>query len=224
MSASMVQKLVVKDWYLLRAPLIGYVGGGLLAVLMLATGGEALFNVGSILIITLLIAFGMHVVMATVVGERIEHTLPFVMSLPVSIAQYTLAKIVANGTLFLTGWLVLSAGVSSVILLRPGVPHGLFVFSAIMLLYMLASYTVLLAVAIVTESMAWTIVTVIIGNLGLNFLMMALSQNASIKNGSSSAQVVWSAPAIDVILCECAVMLAAIAVTFAVQSRKSDFL
>ncbi len=191
---------------------------------MLATGGEAMFNVGTILIITLLIALGMHVVMATVVGERMEHTLPFVMSLPVSIAQYTLAKIVANGSLFLSGWLLLSVGVSSVILLRAGVPHGLFVFSTIMLLYMLASYTVLLAVAIITESMAWTIVTVIIGNLCLNFLMMGMSQVPSIKDATTSAHVTWSAQAIEVVACECFAMLVAMAVTFAFQARKSDFL
>ena len=224
MSSSIVQRLVAKDWYLLRLPLLAYVGGGLIALLMLATGGEAMFNVGTILIITLLIALGMHVVMATVVGERIEHTLPFVMSLPISIAQYTTAKLIANASLFLSGWLLLSVGVSSVILIRNGVPHGLFVFSTIMLLYMLASYAVLLAVAIITESMAWTIVTVVIGNLGLNFMMMGLSQVPSIKNGNTATTVTWSTPAIEAVMCELVVILAAMVVTFAFQARKSDFL
>jgi hypothetical protein len=183
-----------------------------------------MFNAGCLLIITLLIALGMHVVMATVVGERIEHTLPFVMSLPISIAQYTMAKIAANVSLFGAGWLILALGVSGVVLFRAGVPHGLFVLSTIMLLDILASYFVLLAVAVTTESMAWTIVTVIVGNIVLNLLTYTLGQDPSIKSDYTSMSIVWSPSAIGVVIGECAIIAAAIVATFAVQSRKTDFL
>ena len=224
MNTSIVPRLVAKDWYLLRWAIFGYLGGGVASLLLLAMGGEAAFNAGSILIITLLIALGMHVVMATVVGERIEHTLPFVMSLPVSIAQYTMAKIVANASIFLGAWLLLALGVSGVVLLRPGVPHGLIVLSTITLLYLLMSYFVLLATALTTESMGWTIGTVVVGNILLNFLMYALAHVPSIQRTYASQQAVWSSEAISVVAGEVVVILAALVVTFIVQARKTDFL
>jgi len=224
MSDAIVGRLISKDWYLLRRPVLGYLGGGVVSLALLATGGEAMFNMGCILMITLLIALGMHVVMATVVGERIEHTLPFVMSLPVSIAQYTVAKIAANASLFVGAWALLAAGVSGIVLFRPGVPHGLIVLSTIMLLYILASYFVVLAVAIATEAMAWTIVAVVVGNICLNFLMYGLSHVPSIQSTYASARIVWGATALEVVAGEFAVMIAALAFTFAFQARKSDFL
>ena len=42
--------------------------------------------------------------MATVVEERTDQTLPFVMSLPISAAEYTTAKILANLLIFLIPW------------------------------------------------------------------------------------------------------------------------
>ena len=224
MNASIVQRLISKDWYLLRKPVLGYVAGGLIALLLLAFGGNAAFNIGSILIITVLIALGMHVVMATVVGERTEHTLPFVMSLPISIAQYTLAKILANATLFVTGWLLISLGVCGVVLFRAGVPHGLILLSTIMLLYLLASYFVLLAVAITTESMGATIGTVVASNILLNVLMYALSTVPSISSTYDSAPIVWASAGLWVIASEAAVMMIALALTFIFQARKTNFL
>jgi ABC-type multidrug transport system permease subunit len=223
-STSIVQRLISKDWYLLRKPVLGYVGGGIVSLMLLQFGGAAAFNFGSILIITVLIALGMHVVMATVVGERIEQTLPFVMSLPISIAQYTLAKILANATLFVGGWLIISLGVCGVILFREGVPHGLIMLSTIMLMYLLASYFVLLAVAVTTESMGATIATVIASNILLNMLMYALSNVPSIKSTYGSDRVIWNAAGLEVISVEAAVILLALALTFIFQARKTDFL
>lgn len=224
MSAAIVQRLVAKDWYLLRKPILGYVAGAAIAVLMLATGGAAAVNAGSLLIITLLIAMGMHVVMATVVGERTEHTLPFVMSLPITIAQYTLAKIVANVSLFLSAWVLIAAGACAVVLFRTGFPHGAIVLSTITLLDILASYFVVLAVALITESLGWTIAAVVLGNVFLNVLMYSLSNVPSIKATYEASNVVWPQASIAVVGGELAVILLALIVTFAVQVRKTNFL
>ena len=224
MSMTMIQRLVSKDWYLLRRPILGYLGGGVVALLLLATGGDAAFNLGSLLMITLLIAMGMHVVTASVIGERLEHTLPFVMSLPVSIAQYTIAKVVANASIFISAWLVLALGSLGIVLFRAGVPHGLAVISTILLLYMMASYFVVLAVAIITETLGWTIVAVIVGNIGLNALMYGLAHVPSIKSTYVSPQIVWSTAAVEVVAAELAVILASLTFTFLFQATKSDFL
>ena len=171
-----------------------------------------------------MIALGMHVVMATVVGERIEHTLPFVMSLPISIRQYTLAKLAANASLFVGGWLLISLGVCGVVLFRSGVPHGLIMLSTIMLMYLLASYFVLLAVAITTESMGVTIATVITSNILLNVLMYSISTVPSIKRTYDSVSIIWNDAGLWVIGAEAAVIFVALGLTFIFQARKTDFL
>jgi hypothetical protein len=119
---------------------------------------------------------------------------------------------------------VIALAVSGVVLFRAGVQHVLIVLSTITLLYLLTSYTVILAVAMITESMGWTIGVVVVGNILLNFLMSGLAHIPSIQSTYASAQIVWSSPAVDIVLAECSVILAAIALTFVVQARKSDFL
>src|SRR5690349_21672289 len=100
MNAFMIRRLVAKDWAFLRWPLTCYLVCGLLSLTAIALGGTAAFNVGSILLLTTIISLGIHLTMLTVVNERSEHTLTFVMSLPVDVRDYTAAKILANMAIY----------------------------------------------------------------------------------------------------------------------------
>ena len=62
------------------------------ALLLVSNGGEGSFYAGCILLFTVLISLGIHLAMLTVVEERTQQTLPFVMSLPISPRDYTVAK------------------------------------------------------------------------------------------------------------------------------------
>ena len=100
MNTSRVKRLILKDWYFNRGAIAAYVVVGLLSLLAIGLGGEGGFYGGSILLITVLISIGIHLVMITVIHERTEQTLPFVMTLPVSAKEYTTAKILANMLIF----------------------------------------------------------------------------------------------------------------------------
>src|ERR1700710_2365572 len=97
---SMIKCLILKDWYFLRGPIAGYLAAGALALAPIAAGNEAPVYLGTVLLLTVLIGLGIHLPMATVVQERPDHPLPFVMSLPISPRDYTTAKVLANVTLF----------------------------------------------------------------------------------------------------------------------------
>ncbi|MEP6473109.1 MAG: hypothetical protein ABJC74_05270, partial [Gemmatimonadota bacterium] len=157
MNYPMVKRLILKDWYLMRAAIAGYLGAGALGLYLLTVGSEAAFTAGYILLITVLIAVGMHLAMVTVVVERTEHTLPFVMSLPISPAEYTAAKILANVLIFLVPWAALFSGAIAIISILVDVPDGLIPFVTVVLLEIFAAYCIVLAVAVVSESQNWTI-------------------------------------------------------------------
>jgi ABC-2 type transport system permease protein len=157
MSDSMVMRLVLKDWHFQRSAIAGYLAAGGVALFLTGIGSEGSFYAGTVLLITILITLGIHLAMATVVTERTEQTLPFIMSLPISPREYTTAKILANVVIFMIPWLTLVIGTIAVIAGRSAVPDGLIPFSTVILTEIFAAYMIVLSVAIVSESTAWTI-------------------------------------------------------------------
>jgi ABC-2 type transport system permease protein len=224
MNTFMIKKLILKDWYFQRWTIAAYLAAGAVALALLATGSDAAFYAGSVLLITVLIALGIHVAMATVVQERTEHTLPFVMSLPVSIGEYTTAKILANLAIFLIPWTALTAGTFAVIAGRPWLPDGLIPFALILLMEIFAGYCLILAVALVSESQAWTVGAMVFGNLFIQGFMYYVSHIPAIAATMKGNRIIWSPPAVALLAGESATILLLLGLTFWLQSRKTDFL
>ncbi len=224
MNHAMVRRLIHKDWYLNRLAISAYVAAGLLAVAAIGAGTQASFYAGSILLITALITTGIHLAMVTVVEERREHTLPFVMSLPISTTEYTTAKILANMVIFSLAWGVLFVGTLGVIAARAALPDGLIPFATVILVYLFASYCLTLTVALISESLGWTIGAMVLGNLLLQGVMYGVSNAPGIASGMKSEAIVWRQPIAGVLGVEIAAILLMLALTFYLQSRKTDFL
>lgn len=105
---TMIKQLAAKDWYFTRAPLIAYLIIGLIATLMLTVPGSTSFLFGAVLLISAVNIAGIHLAVATILNERKNQNLAFVMSLPVSYLDYTLAKMLINVGVFLVFWLTLA--------------------------------------------------------------------------------------------------------------------
>jgi ABC-2 type transport system permease protein len=224
MNNVMVKRLVLKDWYFLRPAIITYLLAGVGAIMLLRAGSEGLFYAGSILLITILITVGIHLIFATVVAERAEHTLPFVMSLPISAAEYTTAKIVANLLIFLVPWVTLILGTLTIIGLTPDIPDGLIPFVVLLFTQILVGYCLLLAVALVSESTGWTIVALVVGNLSFQFFMYAVSHIEGIASSMKGALAVWNQPALLLLAGQVGAVGLMLVLTFYLQGRKTDFL
>lgn len=224
MNATIVRRLILKDWYFQRWTIVTYIAIGAVALFFTATGGEGSFFAGSILLITTLISLGIHLTMVSVVNERAEHTLPFVMSLPISVSDYTTAKILANVLIFLVPWTTLLIGTIGVILWRGAVSDGLVPFAVLLILQILASYCLLLAVALVSESQTWTIVTIVATNLFFQGFMYWVSHTPAIAQHMKSPTVYWSGAAIAVAFAEIAAVVLLLAATYVFQARKKDFI
>ena len=221
---TMVKRLILKDWYFLRWPIAGYLAAGGVGVALLAFGGERGFNAGSILLFTILIALGIHLPLATVVFERKDQNLPFVMALPISPREYTAAKILANLLILLVPWVSITLGTMAVLSLRPGVPGGLIPYAVLVLVELLGSACLLLTVAIITDSLAWTVATSVCLDLFFQAFLYYLSHLAGIEEHLKGPRAVWNSTAVTVLGSELGAISLLIALCFYVQSQKRELL
>ena len=220
----MIRRLILKDWYFNRGIIAAYLAAGMLALALIAFGEKAVFYSGSILLVTVLIAVGIHMTIVTVVQERKEKTLPFIMSLPISSMEYTTAKILTNLLIFLLPWCALLIGTILVILSREYLQNGLIPYVSILLSEILVAWSLILAVAIITESEGWTIFAMVICNLFFNYFLYYLSNNPNMAEAMKEAAPVWSNYALGMLALEFTAILLILGVTFYLQKRKKDFL
>jgi hypothetical protein len=191
---------------------------------MLPLPSEAAFYTGSLLLISAMIGVGVHLIMLSVVHERTEKYLPFIMSLPISIKEYTLAKISANMGAFLLPWTILFA--ASLLLLgnHTGLPQGLIPFTVILLVEILVAYTIMLGVALVSESLGWTIFAIVICNFALNLFLYWTSNLPAIAEHMQGATAIWTPTIAMILAAEGSAVLLILSLIFFFQGRKRDFL
>ena len=225
MNAHMVKRLVLKDWYFQRRPIAIYTAGGILGLITVALGTAASFYAGTVLLITFMVTIGIHLAIVTVVQERTEHTLPFLMTLPITPKDYTAAKVLANLSIFLVPWLLLTGGGALLLLAGGAKSAGLLPFATIVLTYILASYVLVLAAAIITESQGWTLVAMGVTNLFLQFFLYWVSHMPGIQSGMNGGRgAVWNATAFTLLGAELAAIVVLLGLAFVFQARKRDFM
>jgi ABC-type transport system involved in multi-copper enzyme maturation permease subunit len=220
----MVGRLILKDWYLQRWAISGALAVGAIAVALVGTSNPSSYYVGFVLLISVLITVGVQLAMSTVLLERKEQTLAFVMSLPISAREYTTAKLVGNLSMFIVPWATLLVASIAMILGRESLPDGSVPLTIILLGEIFVSTCVLLGVALVSESQAWSIGTLIAGNLFFNFFIFWVVRIPSIAAASKGNVIVWDGPVLTLLGGEVAAIVLALGLTFVLQDRKTDFI
>lgn len=223
MNFKMVQRLILKDWYLQRWMIAASLLCGVASLAIIAQGSNIAFLLGLILLITVLIAIGAHLAVATMVQERKDQTLPFIMSLPISYREYTTAKIVGHLVIFLVPWLVLALGSVGLLAFSPK-SQGLIPFTAIMSTEILVSTCLVAAVALITESQGWTIAAIMFGNIAINVVGYLVAHVKSIADTMFGPTLRWTGAASALLFLEFAIIALLIGGTFFIQSQKKDFL
>ncbi len=224
MNNLLIKRLILKDWHFLRVPIISYLALGAVALILIMNGGRGAFFAGSVLLITVLISMGIHLAFATVINERKEQTLPFIMSLPISYMEFTTAKILANLLMFLIPWAAIL--ITAVSLFAIGNVGGIIPFTVLLMTEIFASYILLLAVSLVSESQSWSIGAMVFGNLFLQAFLYGVSQVRSIGLDYTAKvhTAIWSPTAVTILAVEIALILLMLGLTFFSQARKTDFI
>ena len=191
---------------------------------MMTSSQLGVFNAGGVIMVSMIIITGIHMITTTVTNERNDQVLPFIMSLPITFVQYTHAKVCANFGVFLLYWVIMLSGLMWVIFGQQKVPDGLAIFTLILLLEMLLVFTLLLAVGLISESQNVTIVVMSITNVGLSLFIFWLSGFEAINAYMQTEQVVWNSTAITFVTSEILLIVSTLIITYGIQSRKKNFL
>ena len=168
---------------------------------------------------------GVHTVMQTVVGERSEHTLAFVMSLPITVREYTSAKLLANLAIFGPIWLTLSA-VSCWLSFASGdgLPGGTLPFALIVLVGIFFAYTVVLTASLVSESVGISVAAVVVGNVGKQIYLFGLAGLHGIQSGVDGPAPAWNSTELTILAIQILGIAGLFAITYVLQARKKDFI
>lgn len=217
-------QLVKKDWHFNKLPMLGYAILSVLALASIAMATGATFYVGSTLLITLVVVIGIHMIFVTTIHERSRQNLPFIMSLPITYMQYTRAKMLANIGVFGLAWLAITIGAVSIVAMTDQLPNGLIPFACIILGELFLANILILGVAMVTESEAWTIVVMATCNLCISLFIYFASSLAAIRVHMDGPVAVWNSTALTIVGLEALAILVIIALTFYAQGKKNDYL
>ncbi len=182
MNLKMIRFLVAKDWYLFRWATLIYIAAGLASIAIASINREEAFYLGAILILTVVISLGIHLAIGMILEERTRKTLPFVLSLPVTPKEYMLAKCISTLSLYLVPWLVILGAMWTAVLIQPSIPNGVLPFFSVTLLEILAVASCLIAISLLTESMAWTIALMVTTIFSSTFTWLALAEIHRLPN------------------------------------------
>jgi hypothetical protein len=222
-AGSIVRELIIKDLQIMKVPAICYWLGGIAAIVLAVVWGDSAGTIAFILFISALFATGVHAAMQTVTEERREQNLPFIMSLPITITDYTKAKMAAN--LLLGGgiWITLSAA-SYVIFIGDVMPQGTIPFMTIILVQVLLAYIIILTTTMVFQGLAPAIVAVVAANLCSQGLIWWISDFHGVRSTVNGTEAIWNGTYLTVLSLQVAAIGALIGGTFWAQARKTEFL
>ncbi|HTZ57851.1 MAG TPA: ABC-2 transporter permease [Acidobacteriaceae bacterium] len=224
MKGRVTQRLILKDWQLNRPMIALSILGGLLALGVLLIGGQTPFVLGAAFFFVSMIFCASLLPMSNILNERKKQTLAFMMSLPISAAQYGTAKLVSTLGMFLIPWLTLIAAALYVILWRHVLPNGVIPTALILAVLPLLGFCLITGTALVSESERWgTAAMAVVNSSYWIAWYLLVSQFPSLTRTWTSPVAVWNAVEVEILVTEFAVIVIALGLTVVLQSRKRDF-
>jgi ABC-2 type transport system permease protein len=221
MNRALIARLILKDWYLNRLLLVLIGAAGTLSIGLLYLRREDTGTVGLVSALIAAVILSILLPMQTVVNERKQHNLAFVMSLPISPMEYTAAKVAGNLSAFLALWAVIAVGVLGT-LARTGIFGGVIPLGMVAALSPFVTFSLLLAVSIVVESEVWAVLTMGATNVSYSFWFL-LMKIPGLPEQLKSPVAIWSRPILWILAGQITVIVVALGLTFYLQSRKRDF-
>jgi len=222
MSRSLVRHLILKDFQMHRTAIVFAIIAGVTGLAFLHLKGLPGL-LGIIGFFTTLIVLGSLIPNASILNEQKGRNLAFLMSLPISMVEYTTAKVLGALGMFIIPWLVLVGTALSLILGRSDIPHGVIPVTLILVTAPLVGFCVMIAVALVGESEGWVMAATIAVNVSYSFCWVLIINNAELRGGLGSPRPIWSPTVLTVLGSEFSAIAVILAITFYLQSRKKDF-
>ena len=220
MNLQAIRILILKDLFLSRRPLFAYFVAGLASSAVACLPEPTLAFVGFILVITVAIAAGIHLIGTLLLAETTDQTRLFVMSLPISLLDYSIGKISVVLTTYLIPWTAMFACLTMATFVLD--KRGSVVVLPAIFLYLLGAFMLQLVTAVVSESVGFTICVMVGCNVGLNVLMMKLFANPEIVAVTKSDVLTWPIIVVQIVAVELVIIAVSLGLAFLFQTRKRD--
>jgi len=217
-----IRLLIVKDWQLFQKQLAAYLLAAFVALAFLGLAKPWAFYIGSLLLIIILVAVACFAISTSLLTERKEQTLAFVMSLPVSPLDFTVAKLVGNLATFLVPFVIIGLCTALVIFSTP-LPNGLMVLTTLVFAHILLAYCVSLAVAMRIESEGWNTFVMIASMVMINPFLMAIGQLHGVSGVARGDAITWSGPVLAILSAQLVLSLSCLAFAAWWNGRKPAF-
>lgn len=222
------RELVLKDFAHFKLPVLGCAFFAVVSVALFCIPSFSFLLLGMILFISIMIGFYCYLAMTAIVKERKDKHLLFVMSLPITVLQYHMTKLVSCFSLYLALWLVTYTAIVVANLTFNHLPGFMLAYLTIVFACFLPAFISVVVIAIGTESEAWTIVGFVTLNIflsiGMNVVPQIPAVQAAFTQGSiAEVGFLWPSFVNTVLLSELLITVIAIAALWAIVQRKSTF-
>jgi ABC-2 type transport system permease protein len=225
MKSRVTLQLILKDWRLNAPVIVLSILGGVMALGIVLLGGQTPFVIGAGFFFISMVFCASFAPLSNVVNERKKQTLTFMMSLPISPAQYGLAKFLSTLGMFLIPWATLVATALYMILGRHVLPNGTIPVALILSAVPFIGFCLITGTALVGESEGWaTAATAIVNSSYWIAWFLLVSYAPSLTRNWTSPVAVWNAAAVNVLGAELAAILLILFLTMLIQSRKQNFI
>lgn len=222
LNTAVIRLLVFKDWQLFQKQLAFYVLAGIVALCFLGLAKPWAFYIGSLMLLIVVVSSACFSISTSLVVERKEQTLAFVMSLPVSPLDFTVSKLIGNLLTFGVPFVVLLGGALALVMFSP-LPDGLFVYTLLIFAWLLFAYAISLAVAMSVESEGWATFAMIGSMVMINPYIMGLAQLEAIRTYTTKDAVVWTTPTVAIMSTLALLAVVVLGVTTWHHARKPAF-
>ena len=225
MKSRVTLQLILKDWRLNARVIALSILGGVMALCVVLIGGRTPLVIGAGLFFISMIFCASLAPLSNVVNERKKQTLAFMMSLPISPAQYGLSKFLSTLGMFLIPWLALVSTALYMILGRHVLPNGTIPIALILSALPFIGFCLITGTALVWESEGWAnAATAVVNSSYWIAWFLLVSYASSLTRTWASPAAVWNATAVDILGAEAAVILLILLMTLLIQSRKRNFI
>lgn len=224
MKGPVILNLILKDWCLNIRVITLCIIGGVAALSVVLIGGQTPFVLGAGFFFISMIFCASFLPMSNIVNERKKQTLAFMMSLPISPAQYGIAKLISTLGMFLIPWVALMVAAFYMVLGRHVLPNGVVPIMVILATVPFIGFCLITGTAVVGESEGWAIAATATVNSTYWIAWYLLASYApSLTRSWNGPVAVWNRAAVDILSAEIALIVLVLFLTMLLQSRKHDF-
>lgn len=225
MNKNVMLELILKDVRLQRPTIIFTLLAGATALGVLLVGGQTPVVIGTVFFFVSIVFSACLLPLQNIVNERKKQTLPFVMSLPVSSAQYGVVKLVSSVGMFVILWLTLCGAALFMILGRHALPNGAIPAGLIVMNFPLIGFCLITGTALVAESEGWGTAAMAVVNSSYWLVWYLLASHfPSLTQTAGGPVAVWSPEVFKILGTEFAVVALILGMTLYLQSRKRSFI